>query len=171
MEELASERDSFELPPEIGDDERWQARLIMCPYATQPDDVHPTLVEAASEIDTNSTDDSQWLLFRTDDRVTTLNLSRQQVDFCAPSVPNNETYGPDASWESVEQDQTVSVTPVKHSPQQTASHRISGTLSTHLGTWHENDPQPWEYNPRSEVILQSCARGDLNPHVREDTGT
>ena len=114
LEELASERDSFELPPEIGDDERWQARLIMCPYATQPDDVHPTLVEAASEIDTNSTDDSQWLLFRTDDRVTTLNLSRQQVDFCAPSVPNNETYGPDASWESVEQDQTVSVTPVKH---------------------------------------------------------
>src|SRR5699024_8106006 len=114
LEELASERDSFELPPEVGDDERWQELLIMCPYATQPDDVHPTLVEAASEIDTNSTDDSQWLLFRTDDRVTTLNLSRQQVDFCAPSVPNNETYGPDSSWESVEQDQTVSVTPVKH---------------------------------------------------------
>ena len=81
LEELASERDSFELPPEI---------------------------------DTNSTDDSHWLLFRTDDRVTTLNLSRQQADFCAPSVPNNETYGPDSSWESVEQDQTVSVTPVKH---------------------------------------------------------
>ncbi|NMA78050.1 MAG: hypothetical protein GX960_12480 [Actinomycetales bacterium] len=98
LQERASDSDTFQLPPETDDGRHWQELLVMCPYDTEPEDVHPALSEAAAELDV-SAEGSQWLLLRDDDEVATLTLSRSEVDFCAQPPPESVTYSPESRWE------------------------------------------------------------------------
>jgi hypothetical protein len=99
LRERASDGAAFQLPPETDDGRQWQELLVMCPYDTEPEDVHSALEEAAAEIDV-SDEGSQWLLLRDDDEVTTLTLRRSEVDFCAQPPADSVTYSPDSRWES-----------------------------------------------------------------------
>lgn len=111
LEDLSSNNTTFKLPSNIGNDMVWDELLIVCPYAEQNESVHPVLAEAASEVDTDSSDEMQWLLFRTNDDVRTLELSRINFDFCSRSISAEETFKPDARWEMSEDDGTFLTVP------------------------------------------------------------
>ncbi|MCO1337741.1 hypothetical protein BJH93_02380 [Kocuria polaris] len=85
----------------------------MCPYDAQPEGVHASLAEAASRIDTDSTDASQWLLFAAAGEVRTLILDRSTVDFCAISRPGQGPYASDARWTATEDEGIIVLSPDK----------------------------------------------------------
>ena len=111
LEDLSSNNKTFRLPSNIDGDSAWQELLIVCPYAEQKADVHPVLAAAASEVDANSSDGLQWLIFRTNEDVRTLELSRIDFDFCSRSFPAEKTFNPDTQWEMSEDDGTFLIVP------------------------------------------------------------
>lgn len=111
LADISSNHKAFNLPSSIGGDMAWDELLIVCPYAEPKGDVHPALAAAASEVDADSSDDLQWLIFRSDEDVSTLELSRIDFDFCSGSFSAEETFKPEAQWERVEDDGASLIVP------------------------------------------------------------
>ncbi|WP_180967373.1 hypothetical protein [Zhihengliuella halotolerans] len=108
IQERAATGGAIELPAEVGG-ERWDELLVVCPYDAQPEGVDPALAEAASQVDTDRTDASQWLLFAADDDVRTLALDRSTVDFCTGSRHEPATYSPETRWTAVQENEVVTL--------------------------------------------------------------
>ncbi|WP_298037247.1 hypothetical protein [uncultured Microbacterium sp.] len=113
LEDISSKSRTFNLPSSVGGDMAWDELLIVCPYAEPKGDVHPVLAAAASEVDADSSDDLQWLIFRSNEDVSTLELSRIDFDFCSRSFSAEETFKPEAQWEMIEDDGASVIVPAE----------------------------------------------------------
>ena len=106
IQERAATGTAFELPSNAGG-VSWDELLVLCPYDVQPEGVQASLATAASRIDTNSTDASQWLLFATDGDVRTLILDRSTIDFCSDSRHEQGVFLPEARWTATREDGVI----------------------------------------------------------------
>ncbi|GAA1798419.1 hypothetical protein [Leucobacter iarius] len=72
----------FTLPQAGTPSGSWDRVVVLCPYAGTSQ-LPSEFAEAAAAIDTQSTESTQWLLFRARAGVETLTLSRDRVDLCS----------------------------------------------------------------------------------------
>lgn len=112
LKDLVSNGRTFELPVDVAG-RSWQELLILCPYDGPPEDVHAAFIDAATRVDSETADHSQWLLFRKDAHVTTVAISRTEFEFCSTPQRTGTTYAPAQRWQPNPSDGAVTVTPVR----------------------------------------------------------
>lgn len=112
LDDLVSQGATFKLPREVDNGISWQDMLVVCPYAPELENVDPAFIEAASTIDSDASDDSQWLLFRSDSDVTTVVVPRATADFCAGGPIETTPLTPDTLWQPSLKNGVMTVTPL-----------------------------------------------------------
>lgn len=112
LRESAASATPFTLPETVDGDLVWEELLVLCPYDDTPEGVHAAFIEEAATINVDSAEGSQWLLFRAGDEVTTLAMSRSNVDLCAVASGSGMTFGPEIEWRSEHADGAVVLTPI-----------------------------------------------------------
>ena len=108
--QVSEEGRAFRLPDKV-DGKNWDEVLVLCPYDQAPRNLDQAFVNAAADIDTNASDASQWLLFRTADDVTTLTISRSELEFCSLSHSGPSVYAQGTLWTSADKDGVAVMTP------------------------------------------------------------
>ncbi|GAA2947840.1 hypothetical protein ACFO7V_06585 [Glutamicibacter bergerei] len=111
-ETLTSEAKSGEnltLPQENSPVDSWEHVAVLCPYSTPPANLPAAMKTATEQINTDTDDSQQWLVFGKGSDAESIALSRAKIDFCSSATDNSNVYPADQQWSVQEGDEGVLV--------------------------------------------------------------
>lgn len=102
----ATSGENLKLPQEHAPVETWEHVAILCPYSSSPTNLPAAMKAATEQINTDSDDSRQWLVFGKGNNAQSIVLSRAKIDFCSSETDNSNIHLADQLW-SVQDDEGI----------------------------------------------------------------
>ncbi|MFJ2620473.1 hypothetical protein [Glutamicibacter sp. NPDC087344] len=78
--------------------ESWEHVAVVCPYSSASADLPAPMKRVVEQLDTDSGDQRQWLVFGQGDDAQSVELTRSKVDFCSENLDYSKAFPADQQW-------------------------------------------------------------------------
>ena len=78
--------------------ESWERVAIVCPYSSTSADLPAPMKSVVDQLDADSGDQRQWLVFGQGNDAQPVELSRSKVDFCSGKSDYMKAFPADQQW-------------------------------------------------------------------------
>lgn len=86
------------LPQQDSPMESWERVAVVCPYSSASADLPAPMKNVVDQLDANSGDQRQWLVFGQGNDAQPVELSRSKVDFCSGKTDYVKAFPADQQW-------------------------------------------------------------------------